>query len=220
MVRVITIAVGKWYERYATLTVPLMEHCLDAKVEVLRPEGDPFLAKLSLPLDEPFLFVDCDIVFRRKFDVRPLLKAAAQGEFVSPEGWYAKLQPKNLRPGVNAEPFSMLGMFAAGPRHAEAYAIARELYLGELKGAAWYDEQPMNVALDRTKTKRRFLTETQHRFMTLNAKKHPDDISRHYPSCHEPFQRFVSIRTAAVQARAELGIAGEVPWFGRQGQTL
>lgn len=218
MVRIVTIATGKWYERFAALTVPLMEHCLGAKVEVLKPEGDAFLAKLALPLDEPFLFVDCDIVFRKPFDVRPFLQAAAEGTFVSPLGWYAKLSPKKLRPGVPVENFSMLGMFAAGPKHAEAYAIARELYLGELKGAAWYDEQPMNVALERTNTPKAFFTETQHRFMTLSAKKHPDDISRHYPSCNDVFHRYTRIRTAAIQARAELGLPVEVPSMG--GRTV
>lgn len=177
---IVALASGDIYERIAAVTVPLMERALGQQVTVLNLADDPWLAKLSLTetLDQPFIFVDVDLVFRKPYAPEPMLQAAADGVFLATIGEYAEDYPHLLPEGLTASRYLTTGIFAAGPAHREVFATARQLYR---PGARWEDEIPLNLALAQYHTPVHVLEPQLNRMPTRRYRPRPDDIARHYP---------------------------------------
>jgi hypothetical protein len=142
-----TIATGE-YAELARITAVCFEWSTGLAPTILTDVADPFEAKLQLPDGEQYVFLDADVMFRKRWVIPevPLDTFAAAPLQMIERGLHAIGKRHEL-------PKSMLstGLFISSSAHAPVTARARELMRTPNESTAG-DETWLNIALHEAQT--------------------------------------------------------------------
>lgn len=147
------IATGE-YAELAKLTAPALQWALGINVGVFAPTGDPCRAKLTLPDDEQYLFVDADVLFIRKVVLPQVPHAAFAG--IRALAFERGLKDILAKYPANPSLFVNTGFFIASDAHRDVMKRAREIF--DERQTKLAEETALNIALQETEAERMALS--------------------------------------------------------------